>query len=243
MKPLVSIIVPTRNEESVIASTLINLRKLTSVPYEIIVSDGMSTDRTVEIAREYADIVVPHNPEWKRTIAAGRNHGAEVATGEYYLFLDADVTIHDINNFMIHAVDYFKKDKKLVGLTSFLRVHPGQATIADRLVFAAQCGLYFFMNNVLQIGTSFGEFQMVPADVFKKINGYNENFVASEDYDLFSRLSKIGHTRMGWKLQIFHTGRRAHAIGWPKLLRLWVGNTIYNLIYRHSLSSEWEVIR
>ena len=86
---------------------------------------------------------------------------------------------------------------------------------------------------------SFRWFQLM---FLKNKNGYNENFVASEDYDLFSRLSKIGHTRMG-ETPDFHTGRRAHAIGWPKLLRLWVGNTIYNIIYRHSLSSEWEVIR
>ena len=46
---------------------------------------------------------------------------------------------------------------------------------------------------------SFRWFQLM---FLKNKNGYNENFVASEDYDLFSRLSKIGHTRMV-KLQIF----------------------------------------
>ncbi|NPE09442.1 MAG: glycosyltransferase [Asgard group archaeon] len=57
-QPFVSIIVPTYNEESNIALCLQSLKELNYSRYEIIVSDGGSTDRTVEMAKSFVDKVV-----------------------------------------------------------------------------------------------------------------------------------------------------------------------------------------
>ncbi|MBE9565332.1 MAG: glycosyltransferase, partial [Proteobacteria bacterium] len=55
---------------------------------EIIVCDTGSTDRTLEIAREYTDQV--YQIPWEDDFAAARNHSVERATKEWILWIDAD---------------------------------------------------------------------------------------------------------------------------------------------------------
>ena len=78
---MISIVIPTLNEEKIIETTLRSLRAYSGY-LEIIVSDGRSTDRTVEIARSIADTVVVHSGPERQNISKGRNRGAEVATGD-----------------------------------------------------------------------------------------------------------------------------------------------------------------
>lgn len=52
---LVSVIVPTYNEEKYLEETLLNVRSQTYKNIEIIVSDGCSTDRTTGVAKKHAD--------------------------------------------------------------------------------------------------------------------------------------------------------------------------------------------
>jgi glycosyltransferase involved in cell wall biosynthesis len=61
-----SVIVPALNEETYIEACLksISRQTLPRNSYEIIVSDGGSNDRTVEIARKYADRVIVSTEKW-----------------------------------------------------------------------------------------------------------------------------------------------------------------------------------
>jgi glycosyltransferase involved in cell wall biosynthesis len=90
---VISFIIPAHNEEALIGQTLAALHKSARAlgePYEIIVADDTSTDRTGEIAREYGACVVGVN---HRQIAATRNAGARVARGELFFFVDADTIV------------------------------------------------------------------------------------------------------------------------------------------------------
>jgi len=62
---------------------------------------------------------------------------------------------------------------------------------------------------------------MVKSEAFKKIGGFNEGLIGGEDKNHFERLAKIGRTISAHKLILYHTGRRAHKIGWPRLLLTW----------------------
>src|SRR5205823_810907 len=108
-------------------STLLSLKRGISIPHEIIVSDGGSSDKTIEIARKYADKVVIYSGKIRQTIAGGRNAGAAAASGEYLIFLDADCEIQDINGFFQTAIDRFLGNKKLVALTCEIHVFPQRA--------------------------------------------------------------------------------------------------------------------
>ena len=96
-RPLISIIVPARNEEACIARCLESLIAQSGVSFEIIVVDDASTDRTREIARSFPEVRIvdpaPLLDGW-----SGKNNavfsGAREAHGDWFLFTDADTVHH-----------------------------------------------------------------------------------------------------------------------------------------------------
>ena len=83
-----SIIIPTFNEEETIRQCLETIVDIPGI--EIIVADGGSTDRTVEITGQYRDIIVVSSETGRST---QMNNGAECASGEVLIFLHADCVL------------------------------------------------------------------------------------------------------------------------------------------------------
>lgn len=239
---MISIIIPTLNEEKILKSTLLSLKAGLTVDHEIIVSDGKSTDETVSIAHAYADKVVVYEGTTRQTIAAGRNAGAKVASGDILVFFDADCSIKNPDLFFKTAIDHFKSPS-LTGLTGWLKVLPENANFFDIVISYIVSFIYMIENNILKIGLASGELQIIRKSSFEQIGGYNENLVAGEDGDMFLRLSKIGSTKLDSTLLVYHTGRRAHKIGWPRLLFQWFMNTVSMSRKGKSQTKEWTVIR
>jgi glycosyltransferase involved in cell wall biosynthesis len=238
---MISIIIPTLQEEKVIGSTLSRLQAFRAVPHEIIVSDGGSSDQTAAIARRFADQVIVHNDRARQTIAQGRNVGARAAQGELLVFLDADCTIENPDEFFGAALAHFVADPKLVALTAYLRVLPSEETFADKVVFSLTNLVTRIRNNVWQKGDApGGEFQMVRRAAFDSVGGYRDELVTCEDRDLFARLAGIGRVLTDPELTVFHTGRRAHNIGWPRLILLFFVNRISFRLRGKVVSTEWK---
>ena len=87
--PPLSIIIPTLNEADGIAATLNALAPFRARGAEVIVADGGSSDRTVELARALGDRVIAA----PRGRGAQMNAGAVLAKGDGLLFLHADTTL------------------------------------------------------------------------------------------------------------------------------------------------------
>lgn len=97
---LVSIIIPTLNEDQYLPLLLESIKNQTYDPIEVLIADSYSTDKTAEIARSYGARVVLSDPPscefhdqkvaWTSTIAKARNDAASVAKGDLLLFVDAD---------------------------------------------------------------------------------------------------------------------------------------------------------
>ncbi|MDR3459820.1 MAG: glycosyltransferase [Verrucomicrobiae bacterium] len=83
--PRLSVCLITKNEEQFLARCLKSVRDLAA---QIVVVDTGSTDRTVEIAREFGAEVFAF--AWCDDFAAARNAALEHATGDWVLILDAD---------------------------------------------------------------------------------------------------------------------------------------------------------
>ncbi len=88
MNRKVSVIIPAYHEESCIEQTIVSYASQQYRPLEIIVVVNHSTDRTYEIAKHHADTVL--NFSERIGVSAARNEGAKVATGELFIFSDAD---------------------------------------------------------------------------------------------------------------------------------------------------------
>ncbi|MHA2100068.1 MAG: glycosyltransferase [Candidatus Kariarchaeaceae archaeon] len=96
VKPMVSIIIPARNEENNIANCIDSLISLEYPNFEIILVDGNSTDKTVAFASEYKSVKIIKEPPLPQNWVGkpwACHIGAQEAKGEVLLFTDAD-TIH-----------------------------------------------------------------------------------------------------------------------------------------------------
>jgi len=92
---MISFIVPAYNEERLLGATLDALRAAALAigePYELIVADDGSTDRTAAIAAQHGAILVSVA---HRQIAATRNSGARKANGDWLIFVDADTLVSE----------------------------------------------------------------------------------------------------------------------------------------------------
>ncbi len=239
---MISFIIPTRNEEKVIEKTIQGLQEYKGAA-EIIVSDGKSTDKTCDIARSLGAKVVLAPEKGKQNIAIGRNAGAKAATGDFFVFLDADMHIPDINSFFAKALGIFETRERVTALTASIYVYPDQATRSDKFMFSFINHMHYFLNNALGMGASPGEFQMIKAEAFRKAGGYDETLIASEDQELFRRLAKADATYFASDLSVYHSGRRAHIIGWSRLIWTWIMNGLFVLVLKRSFSKEWKEVR
>jgi glycosyltransferase involved in cell wall biosynthesis len=184
MKPFVSVIIPTLNEEKYIESTLKSLRNQDyKGKYEIIVADGMSKDDTVKIARKYADKVVLVK---KKGIAEGRNGGAKVANSDILLFIDADTIL--LFNGLTELIKPFKK-RNVIGVTCpILPLSPKAKYFA----------LYWSYNLFVEKSIKSKKAQ-IPGiccayrkKQFEKLGGFNEDLDTLEDLDFSKKISKLG---------------------------------------------------
>lgn len=238
---MISCVIPAHNEQEVIAKTLTVLRAgIGSIPHEIILSDDGSTDKTVERATLYADTIVQYGGEQPKTIGAARNRGAKRARFPILMFLDSDVHVRDPKTFFPSVLRHFESDPELVALTASTRVEPQSETWADKIVLGFFDAYYRAANNLFGFGLTHGKCMIVRADAFRRVGGFNERIVASEDADLFLQLSKIGKTMLDPSLRIYFSGRRAHVIGWPRLLWRWIMNGIGIVLFKRAYSKSWD---
>lgn len=238
---MISFVIPAHNEEDIILDTLTRLREAArGIPHEIIVSDDGSTDGTADIAARYADHVVRYNGEQPKTIGAARNRGARATQGDVLFFLDSDVRIHEPQAFLPKIIEYFESNPELVAMTSSVRVYPKTETWGDRIVLTVFDTYFRIANNMFNFGLTHGKCMIVRRSAFQSVNGFNEHLVASEDADLFMRLAKKGRAVLDPSLRVHFSGRRAHALGWPKLLTQWVLNGVWIFLFKRSYSGDWK---
>lgn len=238
---MISIIVPTYNEEKGIEKMVLQFREL-KVPHEVIVSDTQSTDKTVEAASRVTDKVITLSPTEKRGVSKGRNNGALLASGDLLAFMDCDTKVPDPNRFFERVAARFANDPKLMGASVRIEVSREVRTWSDAAVSSLMNGWFFIVNKFFGIGIASGKFIIVRAAAFRDAEGFNENISTAEDMDFFGRLRKLGHTRIIWDLAVYHSGRRFHQQGAWHTLFLWIKNAVSFWLFRRP-SDKWEPIR
>lgn len=240
---LTSIVIPTFNEEKLLPQILAQFppELLAAKNVELIVSDGGSTDRTLDIAREHGAKVVPHTEARRQTIAEGRNRGAEVAVGDLLVFINADIRISDPERFLREA-RRLAAEPGVAGLTTVVHVFPEEERRSDRL-FHLWHNSYVRFLNLIGEGMGRGECQILTADMLRRVGGYNAAMVAGEDYDLFRRVRKHGRIRMLPGVTVYESPRRFRKYGYLHILWGWSRNALAVIFRNKSSSEEWEAVR
>lgn len=171
---VVSIIIPTKNEEKNIGRLLQSIKKQSYSKIETIVIDDGSSDNTVTVAKKYTKLVFKRNHAER---SAQRNFGARRAKGNYLLFLDADMEL--TTKVVEDCVKIFKK-------TNTKAVTIAEKTVGDNLI--AQIRAFereMYMNDeTIEVARFFEK------KVFLEFGGYDLKLTGPEDYDLPYRISK-----------------------------------------------------
>lgn len=177
---MLSIIIPTFNEEDNLPKLLQSIHKQLYYDYEIIVADNHSTDATRQIARNYGARVVDGGLP-----GPARNRGSEAAEGDILLFLDADVVLPN-NRFLMDLVtEFIEKD---FGVAT-CNIHP----ISNRKVdlFGHQAYNLFVRATANFEPYAPGFCMIAKASVHWAINGFNEKITLAEDSDYAKRAAKV----------------------------------------------------
>lgn len=228
----VSVVIPTFREEKYIEATLSRLADIESIT-EIIVVDGGSKDKTVEISRRFTGKVYVLR---ERGIAKARNYGAKRACGDVLVFLDADVI--PPADFVEKVVETFN-DSRVVGATC--SIMPVQPRFHERIFFR-------FHNSLTRILAKFkphsrGEFFVVRRSEFFKVNGFDEGLPCSEDHELAFRLSKRGRFVFIKSFTVYESLRRFRKLGFLTVVSIWFVNYLSFIIRGRNVSKVWRPVR
>ncbi len=175
-KPLLSIIVPTRNSEVTIGACLKSVENQTYKNLEIIVVDNNSTDRTKEIAKRFTELVFNKGPER----SAQRNFGASKAKGEYLLFIDRDMILENkvVEECVLSCQKSEVRNQELGGV-----VIPEESFGTG---FWAKCKA---LERSFYVGVDWIEApRFFSRDAFMEFKGFDENLISGEDWDLNQRV-------------------------------------------------------
>lgn len=201
---LVSVIIPTLNEEESIAATLEALA-LVNGEIEVIVADGGSDDRTTEIARQFGARVIGSD----RGRGAQMHNGAKAARGQTLLFLHADTiappdVVQKIN-------ECLSRDVTALGGSFDIRF--GGASRAARFM----TWLYPKLGN---LGLCYGDSGIfVRAPIYKEVGGF-DSFPLFEDLEFIKRLKKRGRM-IRLPVELVTSSRRFEGRRFPFIFARW----------------------
>jgi glycosyltransferase involved in cell wall biosynthesis len=167
---MLSFIIPAYNEEAFLGRTLSAIRRAgeeLDEPWEIVVADDGSTDRTADVARELGARVVPvHN----RQIAATRNDGARAALGNMLLFVDADTVVTPQ---AVKAAIAAMRTGAIGGGCAFR--FDGKVPLLGRILQFIALPLYQWL------GLASGCFVFAQRQAFENVGGFDTSLYAGEE--------------------------------------------------------------
>jgi len=202
-KPFFSIIIPSLNEEINLPILLAAIKNQKESDFEVLVIDSHSTDKTPEKAIKYEKLIpcfkfISHK---SKNVSAARNYGAAFARGKFLVFFDADVEPEK---------DFFQQikkkiiDNRLDATTVWNR--PKKSRISGKIALTlANIGMSFFQKIKPSAN---GPCIIISKKLFMEINGFDDQIVFGEDFDLIQKVSKLKANFQVFKKPILYVSTR-----------------------------------
>jgi cellulose synthase/poly-beta-1,6-N-acetylglucosamine synthase-like glycosyltransferase len=189
--PMISVVIPVKNGALSIGKCLQAVLSQSMQPYEVIVVDGMSIDKTVEEAKSFPVKLIT---ETYGTVGGARQVGLEHAKGDYVAFTDADCAPE--KDWLRNLVKEFDNDVSGVG-GGVLNVGQGLWETSIALAMNTIVGSATSVQGRLFKKTRFvrsisGCNSLYRKEMLMKIGGYNVSLSINEETELNERLTRIG---------------------------------------------------
>ncbi len=182
----ISIIITTKNEETVLGDLFTSFDNQSYRNFEVILVDNYSSDKTVEIAKKHGATVYLKGPER----SAQRNFGVSKAKGDYVLILDADMSL---TKNVLKDLSMVKEKIAIIPERSF-----GKGFWTQFKVFERE---FYVGDDTIEAPRYFSK------KLFLKYWGYDTKITGPEDYDLPLRMKKDGYKVERIKSYILHNER------------------------------------
>ncbi|MFH1384198.1 MAG: glycosyltransferase [Candidatus Omnitrophota bacterium] len=181
---LISVIVPNYNGQKTLELCLDAIFKQDYSNFETIFIDDMSSDNSVEIAKNYLCKIF--STEKNGGPAVARNLGARHAEGSILFFVDSDVAL--MPDALSVAIKKFRQDSQLGAVSGIYDKVP---LIRDSLVeeYRALQDHYWKTSSTGYITTLSVADGAIKKDVFFEIGGFDQKLRHSEDIDFGQRIS------------------------------------------------------
>jgi glycosyltransferase involved in cell wall biosynthesis len=246
-EPVVSVIIPARNEEACLAHCLASLVAQSGISFEVIVVNDNSTDRTREIARGFPSVTLidadPLGPGW-----TGKNHavdcGYKVSRGRWLLFTDAD-TVHRHGSLRRAVREAKQHNADLLSYSPKQEVHGPWERSVMPIVFAELRRQYpprLVSDPKSDVVAANGQYLLIRREAYEAVGGHaaiRDSLL--EDVALARLVKKSGrkirfrYGRDAVKTRMYRSFRQMWE-GWTKNLALLFSNPV-KLAWQRGL--EW----
>ena len=191
--PLVSVIMPAYNAERTIIEAVNSALAQTYPHIEVLIVDDGSTDKTLRIlrARYGGDARVQIVQQANGGAASARNHALRLAGGDWVHFLDSDDRLHPTK--VARSLERLAEvpDAAVAyGAANIINQDGTPSPDWDFPVFPSGDVFCEWITGAMA-GGSYGVMPsfMVRRDAIESVGGFDENMVASEDWELWIRLA------------------------------------------------------
>jgi len=231
--PLVTIIIPARNEEKVIEGTILTILETDYPRKEIIVVNDGSTDRTEGVVRRYMKYGVRLINQPNAGKAVALNNGILYAKGEIIVVFDAD-TIVDTDA-ITKLANHFK-DPDVVSVSGNVKVgnRINLLTHMQALEYVREINTrrraFDLLNTIYVVPGAIGAFRK---SSFSSMGMYDTDTV-TEDMDVTIKLVKRGIVLYDGDA-VSHTEAPEDLKGWSRQRSRWYGGTMQT-IWKHRIA-------
>ncbi len=219
MKKRISVVIPTYNEERYVERCLKSLvnQTLDRAEFELIVVDGGSTDRTVEVADKYADIVMQQK---SKGVGGARNDGVDVASAELIATTDADIILP--GDWLARICVNLAREGVVV---TYGPIKP----VEGKFKYLFLIGLFNEVMHLFAILRVFyftiGSNTAFRRCTFLQVGGYSD-MPAGDDFGIALKLKRKGRIFYDPYLYVWFSMRRMEKFGILRALYIWILNIV-----------------
>ena len=228
---MISVLMLTYDREELVGRAIESILAQTYRDFEFIIVDNGSSDRSGEIAREYAArdprIRVIHRE--KGNIGAGRNTALDAAEGEYLTFIDDDDWAEpDFLEFLLHLLEEEQADVSICGATD--------KAFDEKLVMTAEEALIELMwrkRYNMAFPTKFFRRELMEHLRFPEEGAYDDIALM---YRLLAEAGRVAYHGLPKYTFYRHPGNNS---AWTTDYRLLTPETLDEYLHAYQVRTDW----
>ncbi|WP_439287247.1 glycosyltransferase family 2 protein [Lonepinella sp. BR2357] len=194
---MLSIIIPTYNASKHLSKLLESLKKQSFSDYELIIIDSSSQDKTIEIAKQYADLVIIIS-SLEFDHGGTRAKAAELATGDILIYLTQDALPYD--EFCLENIVKVFEDKRVSAAygcqisypeTNLFGKHLREFNYPDVSSIKTKDDIGIYGIKTCQLSNSFAAYRK---EILTKLGNFKNNLILGEDVYIGAKMILSGYS-------------------------------------------------